>query len=441
MIPSLLSVVICISAVPPAGTLLQYEGQITADREEGIRKEVKYTALVVAADEKNATVYWVVSEKGQGAWPWIEQFGELQIDAEGKVTGGRPASVLFEHADGISPVALSLPIFGGPKALEAGAAWRADRLQFEVSAPEDKETAKQHWQIDVATAIGRKRTLLVDKSRQVVTELDETVFMGPGKKHRLQLALIDDKQLEGADLAQAKDAFAALSELRDSLEYQTQGGRVQWNDDQLAKMKQALPEIIKTAAGTPMESLALLAGGNVKLQNAVAAATEALQKRFVGQPAPKLELKSASLSGPALSTTKAEGQPMVLHVWDYKDNPLVEPYGQIGYLDFLYRRHKEDGVLVFGIAVDDRLDRPDARSDAIRSVRKLQSFMNIGYPVVLGGQQVLEQLGDPVRLGAELPLVVVIDGEGKITHYHLGLYDVDREQGLAELDAAVKKVK
>jgi hypothetical protein len=34
---------------------------------------------------------------------------------------------------------------------------------------------------------------------------------------------------------------------------------------------------------------------------------------------------------------------------------------------------------------------------------------------------------------------VVIDAAGKVVHYHVGLYEFDRDRGLAELDDAVTK--
>ena len=438
---ALCTALICLCAAPPAGTLLTYRGEIVADDNDRIRKEVGCTALVTEVGEQGCTMLWMVTEKGQGTWPWIDQFGHLEVDSRGKIVEGQPASALFEHADGLSAVPLAPAIFNGPEELRNGANWRVERLQFEVASPDDKALAAKAWQINVATAIGHKRTMIVEKDRHVVTDIDETVFMGPGKEHRLRLTLTDEKQLTQQELEATQQAFDDLVALREQLKHETQGGRVQWTDEQRKTLKERLPEILKQASGTPVEDLALRAGAEMKLENAVAAATEKLRKQFVGQPVPKLELESARISGTHLSTTKAMDKPLVLHIWTYRDNPLVEPYGQIGYLDFLYRRYKEDGVQVYGIAVDERLDRSDTRSDAIRSVRKLQAFMNVGYPIVLGDRRVLERFGDPTTLGAELPLVIVVDGEGKITHYHLGLYEVDNQSGLAELDAAVKAVK
>ena len=37
----------------------------------------------------------------------------------------------------------------------------------------------------------------------------------------------------------------------------------------------------------------------------------------------------------------------------YRDTPLEEPYGQVGYLDFLLRKRSDKGVQVLGVLVDD----------------------------------------------------------------------------------------
>jgi hypothetical protein len=127
----------------------------------------------------------------------------------------------------------------------------------------------------------------------------------------------------------------------------------------------------------------------------------------------------------------------VLHFWDYRDEPLREPYGQIGYLDFLYHRRKAAGLQVYGVAVNSRLADETTRGAAERSVKKLKSFMNLSYPVLLDGGGLLRQFGDPRVIGASLPLFVVVGPEGTIVHYHVGTYEVQQDQGLKELDDVV----
>src|SRR5690606_24995667 len=75
------------------------------------------------------------------------------------------------------------------------------------------------------------------------------------------------------------------------------------------------------------------------------------------------------------------GKITVLHFWEYRDTPLEEPYGQVGYLDFLARQHGKSGVQVFGVMVDDRLAENGSRGAAAASARKVKSFMNLSYPI------------------------------------------------------------
>jgi hypothetical protein len=144
------------------------------------------------------------------------------------------------------------------------------------------------------------------------------------------------------------------------------------------------------------------------------------------------------LGDDALSLDALKGQVTVLHFWDYRDEPLKEPYGQVGYLDFMYHRRRPDGLQVYGVAVDGRLADEKTRGAAERSVKKLRAFMNLSYPVVLDSGGFVKLFGDPRLVGANLPLFVVVGPEGKIIHYHVGHYDVHQDQGLKELDQVVQ---
>jgi hypothetical protein len=128
----------------------------------------------------------------------------------------------------------------------------------------------------------------------------------------------------------------------------------------------------------------------------------------------------------------------VLHFWEYRDEPLTEPYGQVGYLEFLFGKRKEAGLQVVGVAVDGRFQQPTTAGAAAASVRRLKNFMNLTYPVVFDGGELLKQFGDPRIAGGELPLFVVVGKDGRTAHYKVGHYDVDRQAGLKQLDAVVK---
>src|SRR5690606_35246689 len=102
-------------------------------------------------------------------------------------------------------------------------------------------------------------------------------------------------------------------------------------------------------------------------------------------------------------------------------------------------RAKKQGVEVYGVVVDERLSDPNTRRQALTSAKKTKAFMNLSYPVLLDDAGLLDQLGDPRAAGAKLPLWIVLDKQGRVAHYHVGFYEVNRDRGLAELTAAVKQ--
>ena len=65
--------------------------------------------------------------------------------------------------------------------------------------------------------------------------------------------------------------------------------------------------------------------------------------------------------------------------------------------------------------------------------------MNLSYPVLADQARGIRQFGDPRVTGAKLPLFVVIGKDGKVAHYHVGTYEVDRDRGLEELDTIINK--
>jgi hypothetical protein len=173
------------------------------------------------------------------------------------------------------------------------------------------------------------------------------------------------------------------------------------------------------------------------LQSARGDAVAELSSKFDGRAVEEFSAKG--FGDDALSLADLRGHVTVLHFWEYRDEPLKEPYGQVGYLDFMYHRRKPGGLQLYGVAVDGRLGDEKSRGAAERGVKKLKAFMNLSYPVVLDGGALVKQFGDPRLVGANLPLFVVIGPDQKIIHYHVGHYEVHQDQGLKELDQVVLK--
>ena len=63
--------------------------------------------------------------------------------------------------------------------------------------------------------------------------------------------------------------------------------------------------------------------------------------------------------------------------------------------------------------------------------------MNLGYPLVLDDGSLLDKFGDPERVGAKLPLWVLIDPKGTVVEYKVGNYDIKADEGLSQLDKSV----
>ncbi|MGC3972056.1 MAG: TlpA disulfide reductase family protein [Pirellulales bacterium] len=188
----------------------------------------------------------------------------------------------------------------------------------------------------------------------------------------------------------------------------------------------------------PAARLLTEADKDLKAQAGRTSALDKLRKEQVGRTLEKFQI--AGLDGAALASEELADAVTVLHFWDYRDEPLKEPYGQVGYLEFLYDQHKEAGLKLYGVAVDTRFAQPESARTAAVGVRKFKNFMNLSYPILFDAGDLIRTLGDPRLQGGELPLFVVIGRDGKIAHYKVGHYAVDREAGLAQLNGVVKEL-
>ncbi len=424
-------------AALPAGTQLTYRGSVIAagDEDSNPQKTFELSLWVLATGEGGSDVVWLVEENGRGAFPWPARFGRAGLDRTYRTTQPGPA-LLFDRGDGESVVAVPWPFFTHTEPLAAGAGFEIDNLQYEVERP-TKRAASAVWRIAARDGLGPKRTLWVEQQSPLVRELEERVFMGRGEEYKLRLELADSKRLNEEQLAKLHTALAAASSLVAQLKLPALPQETAWTPEQIALLKQNLPELMAAAEGTAVAALAKVAARDLELQSGRNDAVAAIQGKFLDKAVEPFAVRGSH--GESLKTADLLGQVTVLHFWDYRDEPLREPYGQVGYLDFLYQRHRPSGLQLYGVAVNSRLADEATRGAAQRSVRKLKSFMNLGYPVLLDSGALLKQFGDPRVTGASLPLFVVIGPDGKIVHYHVGTYEVQRDQGLVELDAVVAR--
>ncbi len=419
------------TAVVP-GTRLIYEGDITKDGAG--EKSFDLTLLVQGASDEGLRVYWLVDERGQGAWPWSERFGLWTIDQDGQPNGAPGPALLYDYGDDSSSVMLAPPVLKAPVELARSARWQAADLEYEVETAEDVER-RDTWRIAVKDRFGRRGTLWVAQADGLIAAGVQRVFMNQGTEYRLKWRLVTVEASPPEEHQALADAFQGLVDLRMQLQRPARETDKPWSDSDLTILSEELPKLAELISDGPLARLLDAARRDVGRQSDEAADVAELRQRQLGTPVKAFEAQS--LSGEVVSDKSLSGQVTVLHFWDYRDSPLNEPYGQVGYLEFLHARRQADGVRVIGVAVDGRL-RDQSQQGAVKAgIRKLRNFMNLTYPVVLDDGALLADFGDPRRVGANLPLFVVIDPAGTITHYHVGHYEVDPRMGLVDLDWAV----
>jgi|GEM_PF-3548740 hypothetical protein len=158
----------------------------------------------------------------------------------------------------------------------------------------------------------------------------------------------------------------------------------------------------------------------------LAGLAEKIEQRPLG------EFEFLRLDGTKLSSSAFAGKVTVLHFWNYHGNPDA-PYGDVGFLMHWYERRPTDVDLI-GIAVDARLAEVAKRVDVTRDVSRFRHEWKLPYKVVLDTENALSRLGDPQRVGASLPLTLVVAADGTIVNYRAG---ASRSPYLPELRQAV----
>lgn len=423
---------------PEAGVMLTYKGTLVAQKGDvaDSKKSFDLVWLVTKADASGGTIVWTLSEQGKGAWGWPDRLGQVEFDEKAQSSSPGPA-LLYDRAEGKTVVGLMSPLLAVEhSSLRKDLTWQQDKLEYVVTGQQTMG-GKSTWKVEGRNAYGTRRVLFVDSQQPVIRAYRERVFIGQGQEFELSAELAEENQLAQGPLDAATAGFQKLFELREKLGYAGRATRIDWNDKQLDVLKDTAPRL------GGLKDIAILAGvvrsveQDVKNQRGRAGAVASLRDKAVGQPIGKWTLPA--LRGDPLDSSKLVNQVTVLHFWEYRDVPLEEPYGQIGFLDFLYRKRSGAGVQVIGVAVDDQAADADVKRRVIQSASRLKSFMNLSYPVHVDDGSVLKTLGDPRVAGGKLPLFVVIGKDGKIVEYHSGLFEVQRDRGLEALDQIITK--
>jgi hypothetical protein len=447
---SLALTLLAIAAAPTIepGTQLTYAGTMVGVKDDGNPAVKKFTLTLVAASRIDdvTDLLWTLDETGRGGWTWLDSFGVSQAKGQLDVRPARigrdgrdvvEPALLYERAEGKNIVPLLPPLIALPETLAKDTTWMEGPLTHRI-AGEEAKAGRMCWEIDVRSPYGHKRTIWIDKDSSLVVAVNETVFIGQGEEHKLQFELTESKKLTADDWSKIIDSYIAWKDLRASLDWQPRSRREELTTEQLAKLKAELPKIVESAAAGPFAAIAEAAQADATGQKNRAGAVAALKAAILGKPLG--ELKLTDIAGKELPTTDWKDKIVVLHFWSYDGNVLAEPYGQVGYLDFLLRQRGDKGVKVVGVVVGDQLGDEHLRRAAAASARKFKAFMNLGYPLVIDDGSLLKKVGDPRIAGGKLPLFVVIGKDGNVAEYHAGNYEVKPNEGLAKLDAVVAKL-
>uniref|UniRef100_A0A7C4LPI9 TlpA family protein disulfide reductase n=1 Tax=Schlesneria paludicola TaxID=360056 RepID=A0A7C4LPI9_9PLAN len=417
------------SAVP-FGTEVHYSGTVAQSASTG-RSTVKTFALslmIVPGENAAAEMIFQVEERGGGGFAWPERFGRAPA------TDGQAIRILqtFEGHDYALP--LRPPVFEFLDRLQPESQWSVGQHQYACVRATNRG-GRDCWLVEAALDRGRRQTLHVEQASGLLVSLEERFFLGRGDPFELTLQLESTRRLSPADMERHVTAAQALLALQQQLGRGSLPRPPELTADQAALVEAALPKLQQTAVETGWRRLVETIERDLQQQKRRLLGIQGLTQKYVGQSAELPDLKL--LTGATRNAADGKDQVLVLHFWEYSGDKLVEPYGQVGYLDFLHQRRHKLGVQVLGIAVDERFKDPAQRAAATRTVRKLQEFMNLSYAIALDDGTLLQAFGDPRTLGAALPLWVVIGSDGKITHYQVGYYDILPDEGLKPLDAAV----
>jgi hypothetical protein len=418
----------------------QYSGTLTQVSRQGESpapaKQFELYALL-RPGKSGQECFHLITERGGGGWAWPERFGHAAIDDNNRRTDGKPPHVLHSH-DGVKyPVETPLPLFEFADRLVSNASWTSGQLEYVVKRQTDV-SGKPCWQIEATDNFGRRQTFFVAKESSLIVAAERRVFMGRGDEFALRISLTGSRTLAEQEAAKTQTAINALRTLQTGLERSEGVTNPELSPVQLATISTALPSLVEQTEGIPLNKLVIAMSRDVRAQSQRAGDVTSLQKKFVGQPIPSFVLPT--LAGAQLDSASLKGKITVLHFWEYQGEPLEEPYGQVGYLDFLLNRRGRLGVSAVGIAVNEGFAKPETQVAAKRSVRKLRDFMNLGYPIALDGGSLIKQLGDPRQLDASLPLWVVVGPDGNIADYHVGVFPINPDEGLRDLDAVIVRL-
>jgi peroxiredoxin len=275
----------------------------------------------------------------------------------------------------------------------------------------------------------------VDAANGTTLRAEADVFMGQGDQFKLTLSRSSTKAMEQDISDKVRELQDELLALQSTLKRSSDAHSRELSVRQIADVAAASDRLTSLASDTPLELLVRQMKLDTDQQQKRQASIANRATELMNTDAPQFLL--SLMDGGKLESGNLKGKIVILHFWDYRDVPLSEPYGQTGYLEFLYNQKKSKDVTVVGVSTNPDLKIEEFYSRGRRSVRKLSEFMNLSYPVGHDDGALLKAFGDPRDDRGQLPLWIVLDANGKVAHYHAGFYEVDAAHGLKELEVVL----
>ncbi len=426
-----------------AAELLTYSGQMIGEKGDPVATTKRFTlAAVRDASASGGNLHWIIVEDGRGAIPWPHSYGSSQwLDGNGLNVQAATASrnnpqLLYKNEELNAYVAVALPQLADGQKLNQESIWKQGPVTYRVTERQSIE-GQQTWRILGFTNFGVKRTFWVNDQGYIV-RLRENVTIGRGDRFDLEYDLKNVETLQDDARGKVVTAFDVFNKFRTKVDIEKLEKEIVWDDEQLEAFRDDIDRLVSVSADTPLSAVARLAQADLKTQKGRSGGVATLMTRAIGKVVeePGFEL----YRGSDYSDESLTGNVTVLHFWEYRSSPLEQPYGQVGYLDFLYRKYKGQGINVLGVVSNTLLEDPAERSRVRVNARKFASFMNLSFPIVADVKGYIGKIGDPRGAGAKLPLFIVLDQKGRIVHYKAGFYEVDRDLGLKSLDNVVKEL-
>lgn len=408
-------------AAPAAVSQVHLRGELLRRERDGFSPLDDFR-LVRLLNEQHQSAGWVLLQAGVDRAVWT-------------ASAGRTESPRIPHThDGIlyrlQPVALSIH-----RDLTDGATWTEGRRSYRVGR-QTQHKGHECREVFVSEGPARDHRLLVDVNSHAVVSMEQRVFMGRGDEFRLTLDVETNPQPEHAE-ADA-EFLSRVNQIRDAIVTNRDKPDAALSAEQVAVVVSALPGLREHASSRWAAEFVKRIESDTRNQQNRTRKLADLRNALLGKQLPAF--RATSIEGSPFDSGSLKGTVVVLHFWKYRDEPLSDPYGQTGYLDFLYGKLKSRGAVVLGINVDPRYgDKPQGRK-ADRSARKLAEFMNISYEILADDGAVLKKFGDPRAAAATLPLWIVADKTGRIRVWKAGFYDVDPRTGLKELSSVLDEL-